>query len=93
MNNLRLTKLSKAILFALALVLGATFFTGNASASSEATKAHFNYVSVSSGETLWSLASTYAKGQDPRDWIASVVDLNNLTSNNLQAGQRLALPN
>jgi LysM repeat protein len=91
--NVRLTKLSKAILVAIALVVAASFFSTNAMASAAGTKAHFNYVTVNAGETLWSMAATYGKGQDARDWIANLVDLNNLTTNNLQAGQRLALPN
>ena len=93
MNTVRLTRLSKTILVAIALVIAASFFSTNAMASGESSKAHFNYVTVNSGETLWGMAATYGKGQDPRDWIANVVDLNNLTTNNLQAGQRLALPN
>ena len=65
----------------------------SANASSESVKVSFEHVTVHSGETLWQLAQQYGKGQDARDWIANVVDLNGLTSVDLQPGQDLALPN
>lgn len=93
MNTGRLTTLSKALLLAVALVIGATFVSGTASASATKVEVHYTYISISAGQTLWTLAEKYAAKQDPRDWIARLVDLNNLTSDNLQPGQRLALPN
>jgi LysM repeat protein len=49
------------------------------------------YLTVSQGDTLWSLAEQHAEG-DPRDWIAQVVTLNALSSSELIPGQRIALP-
>jgi LysM repeat protein len=93
MKAQRLNGFIKAILLATALILAVSFFSSNALASSESSKANFHYVTVSAGQTLWGLAESHAKDSDPRDWIAAVVDLNNLTTNELQPGQRLALPN
>lgn len=93
MKAQRISVLAKAILLVTALIMAIGYFSSNASASSEVSKASFHYLTVSAGQTLWGLAETHAKGQDPREWIASVVDLNNLTTNQLQPGQRLALPN
>ena len=93
MKAQRLGGFAKAILLVIALVMAIGFFSSNALASGEASKAHYNYVTIHAGETLWGLAESHAKGQDPRDWIQSLVELNNLTSNQLQPGQRLALPN
>jgi LysM repeat protein len=93
MKAQRLNGFIKAILLATALILAIGYFSSNALASSETTKSHFHYVTVNAGQTLWGLASSHAKNSDPREWIAAVVDLNNLTSNELQPGQRLALPN
>lgn len=93
MKAQRLNGFIKAILLATALILAIGFFSSNALASSETSKTHYHYVTVSSGQTLWGLASSHSKNSDPRDWIAAVVDLNNLTTNQLQPGQRLALPN
>ena len=76
-------------------VAGIGFFIAgqSASASSDAVSVNFQHVTVQSGDTLWRLAETHAAGQDARDWIASVVTLNGLTSVDIQPGQELALPN
>ncbi len=85
------------LVFTLALAtFGAiSFAAGQAQASNQTSVSQttqFTYVSVHAGDTLWSLADTYAGNVDQRDWIANLVSLNNLASNNLQPGQRLALP-
>jgi len=85
------------VLFVLAFAVFAavSLATGQAqavSAGQGSTQTSFTYVTVHSGDTLWSLADTYAGEQDPRDWIAGLVTLNALESNNLQPGQKLALP-
>ena len=49
------------------------------------------WITVESGETLWSLAYEIAPTKDPRDVIAEIVSLNQLNSD-LQPGQRIALP-
>ena len=54
--------------------------------------AAFNYVSVMPGDTLWELAKDYADGKNAQDWIAEVMLLNNLSSADLVAGDKLALP-
>jgi LysM repeat protein len=62
-------------------------------ASGSAPAVKLTYITVSSGETLWGLAADYSKDVSQREWIAEMVELNNLTSNDIQPGQRLALPN
>lgn len=86
-------------LFRKALVAGVAalgifgFLAGqSANASSESVKVAFEHITVHSGETLWQLAQEYGKGQDAREWIAAVVDLNGLSTVELQPGQDLALP-
>ena len=86
-------------LFRKALVAGVAalgifgFLAGqSANASSESVKVAFEHITVHSGETLWQLAQEYGKGQDVREWIAAVVDLNGLSTVDLQPGQDLALP-
>jgi LysM repeat protein len=93
MKAQRLNGFVKAILLATALIMAIGFFSSNALASNDSGQANFHYVTVNAGQTLWGLAESHAKNSDPRDWIAAVVDLNNLTTNQLQPGQRLALPN
>ncbi len=86
-----------ALVFAFAIFGAVSLATGQAQAigagaSQSSSEASFTYVSVHAGDTLWSLADTYAGNTDPRDWIAELVTLNALESNNLQPGQKLALP-
>jgi hypothetical protein len=50
------------------------------------------FLTITSGDSLWALASEHAPKGDPRDWIAEVVLLNNLESVDLEPGQRIALP-
>lgn len=64
----------------------------NQAVSASAVSASVHYVSVRSGDTLWTLAETYAPNSDPREWIDKVVSLNNLSSIDLVAGQRIAVP-
>jgi LysM repeat protein len=93
MKTQRLTVLSKAILLALAMILAVAFVSGNAAASADKSDIQFTYVTITEGQTLWGLASDYSKDQSQREWIASLVELNNLTTTDLQPGQKLALPN
>lgn len=52
----------------------------------------FDYVTINPGQSLWQLAESLAPTSDPRDLIAEIVSLNQLTSESVQPGQRLALP-
>ncbi|MCB7137758.1 LysM peptidoglycan-binding domain-containing protein [Cellulosimicrobium marinum] len=48
---------------------------------------------VAAGETLWEHASAVAApGEDVRDVVARLAELNELSSTGLVAGQRLLLP-
>ena len=52
----------------------------------------FHYVTVQSGDSLWSVAERIAPNADPRDVIADVVSLNGLESAVVSPGQQLAVP-
>lgn len=52
----------------------------------------FEYVTVMPGDSLWGIAEQYAPEVDPRDFIADIVALNNLSDSVVDAGMRLALP-
>lgn len=92
----RLVILSGLVFGALSLVfLSVSTGLSPAQANSEAnssTKGNFAYVTVMSGETLWTLAERYSPNQDPRDFIANLVALNNLDNSVLTPGMQLALP-
>ena len=76
------------------LALAASFtmasISGSFAGSQEAGELEF--VTVQSGDSLWSLADVYAPNEDPRDWIAEVVLLNSLETADLTPGQQIALP-
>ena len=79
----------------LAIVALATSFSVASISGSFAgneTPQELSFVTVQSGDSLWNMAGDYAKGMDPRDWIAEVVMLNNLESVDLVPGQQIALP-
>jgi LysM repeat protein len=90
----RIIGLSRFAALVIAIIMAIGFFSGNAHASATESKASFEYVTVNAGQSLWDLADRYAgQNVNQREWIASLVELNNLTSNELQPGQRIALPN
>ena len=84
-----------AFLLALPLVIAVlcvAVSASNAAASSSATSdSSLTWITVESGETLWSLANDLAPTKDPRDVIAEIVSLNQLHSE-LQPGQHIAIP-
>jgi len=96
--RLRLTRRGRAVLSALValpLVIGALVFAlngGGAVATSEQTHVSFQYVTVQSGDSLWSVAERVAPNADPRDVIADIVSLNGLDSAVVSPGQQLAVP-
>lgn len=90
-TRLRITRRGRVVLTALGAGLVA-LNGGAAVASKDASGTAFEYVTVSSGESLWDLAEEIAPSADPRDVIASVVDLNRLPSSDVAAGQQLAVP-
>ncbi|MCU1447607.1 LysM peptidoglycan-binding domain-containing protein [Cryobacterium sp.] len=99
-THLRLTRRGRmafTTLAAVPLVLGSIAVAVNGGvAAAEGTAsvgaAAFEYVTVDAGQSLWELAESIAPKQDPRDVIADIVNLNQLASEAVQPGQRLALP-
>jgi len=99
-THLRLTRRGRAVFTTLAavpLVLGAIGIALNGGmAAAEGTAgigaAAFDYVTIEAGQSLWQLAEAIAPSEDPRDVIADIVNLNQLASEAVQPGQRLALP-
>jgi len=97
--RLRLTRRGRVVVsFALALVVGVVFaiatlfLAPHAEASSQSSATEFGYVVVAPGESLWSLASALDPSTDPREVIAEIVQLNQLESSAVQAGEPIAVP-
>ncbi|MBG6053973.1 LysM repeat protein [Salinibacterium sp. CAN_S4] len=96
--RLRITKRGRSLLtvvVAAPLVITALLFAlngGEATASLGGSDVPFDYVTVASGETLWQLAGELAPTADPREVIDQIVQLNQLESSDVFAGQELAIP-
>jgi hypothetical protein len=96
--RLRLTRRGRAVFTGLAavpLVIAAlvlAFTAGPAAATLDAADANFEYVTVEAGQSMWQLAGELAPQADPREVIDRIVQLNQLESSDVYAGQQLALP-
>jgi len=97
-SHLRLTRRGRLVLttlVALPLVAAAGAFAlngGVAVASNSSSSTSFEYVQVSSGQSLWQLAQSVAPGADPRDVVSDLLHFNQLGSADVHPGQQLALP-
>jgi Tfp pilus assembly protein FimV len=91
---LRLTRRGRAVLTLLALVvLLGGLRGGQAIADGPSRALEVTTYTVSAGETLWQIAADQAHpGEDVRDVIQELADLNGLPSTSLLAGQQLILP-
>jgi len=96
--RLRLTTRGRVVLMTLAatpLAIAALLFalnSGDAAATLESSDTSFVYVDVSAGQSLWTIAERHAPGVDPREVIAQLIELNQLPSADVFAGQELAIP-
>ncbi len=96
--HLRLTRRGRVVIGMLVLVpllgmlAGFTIAGASAAATDSSSQTQFQYLTVQSGESLWSIAEMIAPEADPRDVVADIARLNNLDGSSVQAGQRLAIP-
>ncbi len=96
--RLRLTRRGRVALTTLVsvpLVIGALVWAvsaGGAAATGPEGTAHFEYVTVHSGESLWAIAEEIAPNADPRNVIADLISLNQLQGGVVTPGERLAVP-
>lgn len=84
-------------LIALAVLVGALFAfiagQGAASASNDPVVATTPlYITITEGQSLWSIAEELAPNSDPREFIDKVIIANALSSAAVQPGQRIAIP-
>ncbi|MFB8370488.1 LysM peptidoglycan-binding domain-containing protein [Pseudarthrobacter sp. NPDC055928] len=99
---LRLTRRGRVVLIGIPLVLLAVlifllagFLNAPAKAADSAADLSITptvSVTVQSGESLWAIAAAVAPERDPRDVIADIVQLNNLTAGAVVPGQQLFVP-
>ncbi|MDW4573086.1 LysM peptidoglycan-binding domain-containing protein [Microbacterium sp. M3] len=99
-TRLRLTVRGRRVLAALAalpavVALSAAVLGGGAALASRdagAPAGQFETITVSAGDSLWTIAEEVAPDRDPRDVVDQIVRLNALDSVLVQAGQSLAIP-
>ncbi len=92
---LRLTTRGRVVFALLAFLMAGGLGWGGkiAFAASESTPTQVRVHTVAAGDTLWGYARVAAgSGQDVRDVVADIVDLNGLESGRLTVGQRILLP-
>ena len=95
-TGLRMTRRGRLVVFlrflAAVLALGVFALSGSATGSGERGEpVAVTMVQVESGDTLWSIATRAAPGEDPRDLIDEIEELNSL-SGSLPVGDRIAVP-
>ena len=92
----------KAVGWSVLIITAYLLFFGQASAIqpaeatgttvSAASSKNYIYISVQSGDSLWSIAEKYSKGGDLRDFVQEIISLNNMQDSVVDAGMRLAIP-
>ncbi|HWS58899.1 MAG TPA: LysM peptidoglycan-binding domain-containing protein [Actinotalea sp.] len=93
--TLRLTRRGRAAVVGLALALAAGVGLSAQSAQADAPLAAIEVAprTVVAGETLWAIASSVVvPGQDVRDVVDALAELNGLDGTALQAGQQILVP-
>ena len=94
-SHTRLTRRGRVLLLtALVAVLFGAFSLGRSvsEAAAPSSRPAQNVVTVERGDSLWTLARRVAPDNDPRDVVAQIHDLNDLSSAGLVPGQQLVLP-
>lgn len=96
-TRLRLTSRGRRVLGSLiavplAVLLGVMGLWGVAASAGDQAPAGLSYVTVYSGDTLWSIAERVATGVDTREVVEEIRSINGLSSSALVPGQRIAVP-
>jgi hypothetical protein len=74
------------------LALGSPSAGAGAGAGQPLAATSYERVTVEPGQTLWALANEIAPSEDPREVVAQIMDLNAMSSSNVQAGEVLLIP-
>lgn len=87
------TRLAVITSLSILLLSGFAALTGASAGPSEsAVSTPYIKISVKPGETLWSIADSINSSGDLRGMVADILEINNLKSPELQAGQKIYIP-
>jgi len=88
-----ITRLAVIASLSILLLSGFAAVTGASAGSTDtAIPTPYVKVSVKPGDTLWSIAESIAPHGDRRSLVADIVEINRLTTPELQAGQKIYIP-
>lgn len=58
----------------------------------KSTSGSFIEITISEGDTLWGMAQEHSQKDNPKKWIAKVMELNEMQSTTIKSGETLKLP-
>ncbi|MBM3656322.1 MAG: LysM peptidoglycan-binding domain-containing protein [Actinobacteria bacterium] len=88
-----LTRLAVISSLSILLLSGFAAFDGaTAGSKSQSISSPYMKISVRPGDTLWSIAEGISPEADRRALVADILEVNDLKSPNLQAGQKIYIP-
>lgn len=94
-GTLRLTRRGRLVVSVLAAlgIVGSVLVAGTAVATDPEPPIEVATVTIAPGETLWHHAQDVpTTGQDLRDVVDTIMEINGLSTSQLQAGQQLLVP-
>lgn len=91
-GRLVLTSLVVGPLVAVGVIAGVSATSAIATSANTSAVVEFEYLTINAGESLWQVAERIAPTSDPRDVVADIVSLNQLSTSSVEAGQRIAIP-
>ena len=96
MRNINVKKFTRSMSIIIFLIIFIILILANISFSH--TEIKYKEISVSSGDTLWSIAkyqkinNNYFENKDIRDIVAEIKNVNNLKNSSLNIGDKLSIP-
>ena len=95
-SGVRLTRRGRVVVVLVAVIAafaGFTMLSDPAVSTAEKHHSTAEQIIVEPGQSLWDIATEIAPGEDPRDVIYEIVDMNGLeSSGSIQAGMPLYIP-
>jgi Tfp pilus assembly protein FimV len=89
----RRARTRRVVLFVLFITMAAVFGPKAFATDASAEPVQLDTYTVSSGETLWSIAANLTpQGRDVRDTMAAIQEVNAMDSAQLRAGEQILLP-